>query len=549
MDKSFSCCEIEPADDEQSDSVPAAAAASVSAGDSAGPGAVLGVHKGLASSSITLGCMDRIWELSEAQQQQLREGWDGYVGDAVPGATPLGASSSSSISKLGVLEGNGESLCSSSSSAFRSRPTSSSSGRNSECRQRTLSKASITLAQLYHLKYDCPSCAASMCSACGPSDPCHGSTAGPVEQQAAGAQGDGSTQTPLLTPRGVSVGIMHSPQALAAAGIRSRSWQQLLVQPLGSVRKRAGSFAGQLGGYHCPQVMPYSRSSSSSGSRRGSREAGGEGSGCSASSSRVGAAVVCGGAGEAAVVCQKQSPKVSSKGALGAGASKQGSEAEFSQVSDGVHHRGGWTSTSRGSSFGGTCGKHRQSFELPVSSGVSAALGASRSHISSMFSEALSKGHSGSLIAVSKSHGAAGEGKRPSRHNSVVLTAQSLGGAFPGCVSERLMQCFDMVEHALDAAAAHGAAVAGEGNGALSATATAAASRRSSVEGSGNVCGVCMDKVAWVAVVGCGHLLCGDCAVCLVEGGVGCRPARCPFCRCAIGAFGLAEEEGRSYCS
>ena len=551
------CCEIEPADDEQNGSTTTAVAACRTGGNAVESGAAMH-SRSLATSSITLGCMDRIWELTDKQQQQ-EEVEEGCAGGAeLSGALPGGAardvgstypsSSSSSISPVEPKEGPASSASTSRpQSSDQSTSSSSSSGYGCKVRMQGLSRASITLAQLYHLKYDCPSCAISTsgpCDACSCRDP--GAAGGAGDGKAAAGKGDDSMQW-LLTPRGVDDGALQTPRAFAAAGIRSRSWQQLLVQPLSSFRKRAASPPGQIGGgYHYPQVVPCSRSSSSSGKGGWGREGGGGADSRTQSQAYVAAAGGTGGNG-----VDGKPPlhmgKASNKGGLGAAASEGGLGAKSPQGSDGVS-MGGWTTTSRGSSFvGGGGGTHRRSFEQPMSSGVSAAFGASRSHISNMLSEASGKDRHGSLLlAVARAgSGAGGEGRRLSRQSSVVLTAQSLGGALPGCISERLTHCLDVVAQPYDAAAAHGVAVAADGCGAVVAV-TAAASRRSSLEGGREVCGVCMDKLAWLAVAGCGHLLCGSCAGCLVEGGVGCRPARCPFCRCAISAFVLVDDEQNS---
>jgi len=44
-----------------------------------------------------------------------------------------------------------------------------------------------------------------------------------------------------------------------------------------------------------------------------------------------------------------------------------------------------------------------------------------------------------------------------------------------------------------------------------------------------DTCAVCMDQPPGVAFDGCRHLLCFQCACCIVKEGIGCRPVLCPF--------------------
>jgi hypothetical protein len=59
-----------------------------------------------------------------------------------------------------------------------------------------------------------------------------------------------------------------------------------------------------------------------------------------------------------------------------------------------------------------------------------------------------------------------------------------------------------------------------------------------------DVCGVCLEVVNEVMLVGCQHQLCFDCARCIVAEGVGCRPPLCPFCRMCMTGFRLLDMTG-----
>lgn len=133
-----------------------------------------------------------------------------------------------------------------------------------------------------------------------------------------------------------------------------------------------------------------------------------------------------------------------------------------------------------------------------------------------------------------------------------MTAATSLAGALPGCVSDKLSHCYDNSSFITTVALSlqSGSRTASRTpSGFLvspgsTVSGTMAVHRRTSHSRSGghgvDVCAVCMDQTPVVAVVGCGHELCFDCARCIVGGGVGCRPPLCPFCRITITGFRLA---------